>query len=90
MRGSLYITNNLFNSGVSLGKYIIFQKDCYDAQSILHEKGHQKQSLYLGWLYLLLIGLPSILGNLVHRVIKFNYYNQPWEKWADKLGGVIR
>lgn len=90
LRGSLYIAKALFNSGVSLGKYIIFQKDCYTAQTIQHEKGHQKQSLYLGWLYLPLIGLPSLLGNLVHRVIKFNYYNQPWEKWADKLGGVIR
>jgi len=52
--------------------------------------GHQKQSLYLGWLYLIIIGLPSVTGNLLNRVIDFDYYKQPWEAWADKLGGVKR
>ena len=64
-----------------------------------HEQGHQKQSRYLGWFYLIIIGLPSLLGNIYDRVahkdwsskdsIKW-YYNQPWEKWADHLGGVKR
>ena len=78
--------------GVSLGKYIILYKGCL-WEDILHERGHQKQSIYLGWLYLLIIGLPSALGNLVWRIFKLpylDYYKQPWEKWADKLGGVVR
>ena len=54
------------------------------------KKGHQKQSLYLGWLYLLVIGLPSATGNLLNRVIDFDYYKQPWESWADRLGCVVR
>lgn len=73
--------------GVSLGKYIIFG-GWYDETDIKHEQGHQKQSLYLGPLYLLIIGLPSVCGNILHRHINFNYYKQPWEAWADKLGNV--
>ena len=90
-----------YSFGVSLGNYIIFGiKVCSVSEtSLKHEQGHQKQSLYLGWLYLIVIGLPSALGNIYDRVfhrmwnyqsrIKW-YYSQPWEKWADKLGGVER
>lgn len=75
---------------VSLGKYIIFG-DMWPTDDLLnHERGHCKQSMYLGWLYLIVIGLPSAIGNLLHRVFKFDYYKQPWEAWADKLGGVNR
>lgn len=84
--------------GVSLGNYIIFGGSPSKI-SINHEKGHQKQSLYLGWLYLILIGLPSFIGNIFDRLFhkKWSvekritwYYKQPWENWADSLGGVER
>ena len=87
-----------YHFGVSLGRYIILNSTS-DVTSVRHEWGHQKQSLYLGWLYLLIIGLPSAVGNLYDRIAhkewsyddRINwYYNQPWEKWADKLGGVER
>lgn len=87
---SLYIAVNFPFFGVSLGNYIIFGFKYPQEISYQHERGHQKQSLYLGWLYLLVIGLPSVTGNLLHRKIKFDYYKQPWEKWADKLAGVKR
>lgn len=99
LRGSLYIANNLFNSGVSLGKYIIFQKDCYTAQDIKHEKGHQIQSLKYGCFYLLVVGLPSIARNVWDRLAhkKWDYFKRSkWyyggfpEKQADELGGVVR
>lgn len=77
------------NFGVSLGNYIIVFYGA-DQTVIKHEQGHQKQSLYLGPLYLLVIGLPSAVGNLLNRIIPFDYYKQPWEAWADKLGGVKR
>ena len=80
---------NRYRFGVSLGKYVIFGGR-YNYTSQKHERGHQKQSLILGWLYLIVIGLPSVTGNLLRRVITFNYYKQPWESWADKLGGVTR
>ena len=80
---------NKYRFGVSLGKYIIIGGS-FDDTTIQHERGHQKQSMILGPLYLLLIGLPSVVGNLVQRIWKFDYYKQLWEAWADKLGGVKR
>lgn len=78
-------------SSVSLGQYILVDSDMLvNYRTIAHEHGHQIQSLYLGPLCLVVIGLPSAIGNLLHRKIKFNYYKQPWEAWADKLGGVKR
>jgi hypothetical protein len=88
-----------FRSGVSLGDTIIIDSMYYAAadwalyKCIYHEYGHQKQSRILGPLYLILIGLPSLLGNIVFRLFKINsryYYKLPWERWADKLGGVER
>ena len=87
-KGDIYHTDG-YRFGVSLGSYIIFG-GFFNATDKKHEQGHQKQSLYLGWLYLLVIGLPSVIGNLLNRVIDFDYYKQPWEAWADKLGGVTR
>lgn len=85
--------------GVSLGNYIIFGNSYVLEKDLRHEQGHQKQSLYLGWLYLIVIGLPSVLGNLWDRIAhkKWNryrrwhwYYTLPWERWADLLGDVDR
>lgn len=84
--------------GVSLGRFIILGS-YYESIDIKHEFGHQKQSSYLGWFYLLVIGLPSLCGNIYDRIMHKNwntfnrikwYYSQPWEKWADKLGNVNR
>ena len=93
-----YVALNRKRWGVSLGKYIIF--GYYpNYVSIRHEQGHQKQSLYLGWLYLIIIGIPSFCGNIFDRLFhrKWDvskrydwYFSQPWEKWADDLGGVNR
>ena len=83
-----YVTYR-YRFGVSLGNYIIFGGS-YSTRDLRHEQGHQKQSLYLGPLYLIVIGLPSVIGNLLDRFLWFDYYKQPWEAWADKLGGVKR
>lgn len=48
------------SGGISLGKYIIINDKCNE-RTIAHEFGHCKQSLYLGPLYLIIIGLPSII-----------------------------
>jgi hypothetical protein len=95
-----YLVDHLFDCGVSLGNYIFLDVDGnYDYVTVRHEHGHQIQSLIFGPLYLIFIGLPSIIGNIVDR-IKYKYfkkyydpdfyYKQPWEAWANKLGGVIR
>jgi len=87
-----------YMSGVSLGMYILLA-DNDDGETVRHEHGHQIQSLYLGFLYLLIIGAPSAIGNVVNRnrIGKISeedrisrYYHQPWEWWADELGRVNR
>lgn len=95
-----YLVDNLFNSGISLGNYIFLDSNgYYDYKTIKHEHGHQIQSLMLGPLYLIVIGLPSITGNIINRITRMYfrkyydpnfYYKQPWEAWADRLGGVER
>lgn len=87
--------NGKLRGGVSLGNYIIIDRRYYnDTNTIHHERGHQYQSRILGWLYLIVIGIPSGIGNLIWRIpavyMKYDYYKQPWEAWADKLGGVKR
>ena len=90
----VFLHHKSFFSSVSLGKFIILNEYQYDGKTLRHEYGHQKQSQYLGWFYLPVIGLPSVIGNLIFRIEfirkRFNYYHQPWEKWADKLGDVDR
>ena len=79
--------------GISLGKYIIVNQFARD-NTIYHELGHCKQSMYLGWLYLIVIGIPSIVwAGLYGTIIKpttNGYYKFYTEKWADKLGNVQR
>ena len=89
-----------FNFGVSLKNIIIGSKsETYPINTVRHEYGHTKQSKYLGVFYLLIIGFPSLCGNIYDRLAHKNwtnakrikwYYSQPWEKWADELGGVYR
>ena len=90
-----------FGSGVSLGDIVILDNKYYKPDryskivmdTIRHEHGHQIQSRILGPLYLPIIGLLSLLGNIVFRIFKIKskyYYKLPWEWWADKLGGVKR
>jgi len=89
-----------YNFGVSLGKYIIIcLRPVRIEQSIKHEQGHQVQSKIYGPLYLLTVGIPSILGNLWDRLFhkkwtymmrQMWYYNLIWEKRADKFGKVKR
>lgn len=89
----VYFYKKFFGSGISLGNYIILESGHRYFKTLQHEHGHQKQSLYLGPLYLLVIGLPSFIGNIYSRIAHKSsewYYSQPWEAWADRLGGVER
>lgn len=78
--------------GISLGSFVFvanYYKD--DLETIAHEQdGHVKQSHYLGPLYLLVIGLPSITWAGVYRSLGYtNYYQFYTEAWANKLAGLI-
>ena len=47
---------------ISLGNYVLVcDGHENDYEVILHEFGHRKQSLMLGWLYLIAIGIPSLM-----------------------------
>lgn len=77
-----------FPSGISLGKYIIlgYKRE----KSVRHEYGHCLQSKILGPLYLLVVGLPSIMHAALCKCRGHSYYDFWCERWADKLGGVRR
>lgn len=86
---------NLKCGSISLGKRIFLCKShWYSNETTKHEYGHTIQSLILGWLYLIVIGLPSLIwaGCFKWYRKKYNvsYYSLYCEKWADKLGGVDR
>lgn len=94
-----------FRAGVTLGRYIILDPAYKRISSgrlletVKHEYGHSVQSKYLGWLYLLLVGISSITRNIWDRLFHKKwehekrenwYYSSYPENWADKLGGVNR
>ena len=99
LNGRTFYYTTEMPSGISLGNYIIINREDR-GKDMRHEYGHTIQSRWLGWFYLLLIGLPSILWCIIDRLIvqrlvgwersKRIYYSMPWEHWADKLGGVKR
>lgn len=90
-----------FDFGVSLGKYIILGEKNYAfaPDTVLHEHGHQIQSIKYGVLYLIIVGLPSFTRNVWDRLFHKEwpimrrtlwYYSGFPEKQADRLGGVRR
>jgi hypothetical protein len=91
-RRLIFFDKGKFFSGTSLGFWIILPKDA-GAKTIWHEYGHCLQSAKWGFLYLFVIGIPSLRNNLKARTCartRENYYNLYPEKEADRLGGVVR
>ena len=84
---------NKFIPGGSFGEFI-FLDDNFQGEelriTVKHEYGHTVQSLRYGPLYLVIIGILSVVGNIYSRFVKIDYYDQPWEKEADILGGVTK
>ena len=91
MQGVMIVRLKNFDKAVSLGK-IVFIDAVASERTTLHELGHSKQSEWLGPLYLIIIGIPSLLHNIIHRLLKrrWNYYSFYTEKWADKIMGIQR
>jgi hypothetical protein len=74
--------------GISLGNFIFLspslaKKDAY----ILHEYGHVVDSMKFGWLYLFIVGIPSLLWAIFKPKNKC-YYSWYTEKWANKNAGL--
>lgn len=81
------------SGSISLGTYVFLcPAHWHDEETLKHEKGHTKQSYILGWLYLIIIGLPSLIWcnccDEYRRKHKVSYYSFYTERWANKLGGV--
>lgn len=78
--------------GVSLSRFIFVNSSLKEGalDFVRHEYGHSRQSMMLGPLYLLVVGLPSAVWGLLYRPSwKKSYYWFWTEKWANKLGKVV-
>lgn len=73
-------------SSVTLGHFILISEVAYNRlDTASHEYGHHINSRWSGWLYLLIIGLPSIIAcATIHDHDK--YVTIYPEKWAEKFG----
>jgi hypothetical protein len=90
--GRLFIQSR--GGGVSLGLFVFYFRGSGVRE---HEYGHTFQSRWLGPLYLILVGIPSvsrvIYGWAYHRFTGeywMGYFDGWPEKQADRLGGVTR
>lgn len=97
-KGRKIYRSNYVIWGISLGKFILLGKAHYTEDTIRHEYGHCLQSAMLGPLYLIVVGIPSIVMNIISSILylagkptfAYNYYNRWPESWADALGEVER
>ena len=79
----------------SLGTYVFLCPSHWsDENALKHELGHTKQSYILGWLYIPLVLLPSLIWAGCFKKYRqkhgVSYYSVYPENWANKLGGVER
>ena len=98
--GVTVIFSDKFHGGLSLGTTVFVHSHVYtwnefplDTLTVRHELGHSRQSRTLGWFYLLVIGLPSILHAWLYRrdpADPDKYYRFYTEAWADRLAGINR
>lgn len=88
-QGTIVFIKRKSCGSVTLGPYIFLSPKATDT-TVRHEWGHTRQSLILGPLYLIIIGIPSIIWAATHRTIEPNtdYFDFFTEKWANKLGDV--
>ena len=79
-----------FNFCFSVGPFIVTPYRV-NPKTMLHESGHSIQSLYLGPLYLIAVGIPSMILIAFKKIFKKSddwYHSHYPESWADKLAGV--
>lgn len=87
--GKILIITNYILCGFSLGDYIFITPN-YSNKVLKHELGHCYQSQLLGWFYIPIIAIPSVLHNIYCRILRKlgyrpDYYKFYTEKWANKL-----
>lgn len=87
--GVLVRRSTAMKGGISLGKYIILNQWA-NKTALAHEYGHCKQSMRLGWLYLFVVGIPSLIHAFLCPCKNHSYYSFYTERWADKLMDIKR
>ena len=103
------ITEWSAKSSVSLGMFVFVTRKPYfynklknaytmeelSQRLLVHEYGHTIQSLILGPLYLIIIGIPSTLWgflpccNTKRSTKRISYFSFFTEKWANSLGELV-
>ncbi len=82
-----YFFNPDRRGSITLGEFRFLNTD--KITTVRHEYGHTRQSRMLGPLYLIFIGLNSLMHAWLHDCKAHGLeYEHSWtERWADKLGG---
>lgn len=94
--GCVVRTSFKMRGGISLGNFVFLRDSGYPvlmtSLDVQHELGHCLQSIILGPLYLIVVGIPSLLWAATHTWIAPNksYYWFYTEKWADALMNIDR
>lgn len=81
---SVYVCEKMMG-GISLGNFIFLSERVRDDLSVAHELGHCVDSRIFGPLYLLIIGLPSIIHTFHNCDFYYHFYT---ERWANKHMGI--
>lgn len=89
LQGAIVIVRESCYGSITLGNFMFLSPRVSD-RTIKHEWGHTRQSLILGPLYLIIIGIPSIVWAATHRSVApekpYDWFYT--ESWANKLGGL--
>ncbi|MCQ2427889.1 MAG: hypothetical protein MJ137_05750 [Clostridia bacterium] len=95
--GFSVVTPWRLNSCLGLGIFIFADRTVKEADDpiLVHEYGHNIQSLILGPLFMPVIGIPSMLWcglkpfHRLRRKKHISYYSFYTEKWANALGKTV-
>ena len=88
-----YVTKWHRSDSMTLGMFIFYGHN--NERVLVHEFGHTIQSMVLGPLYLLVIGIPSVLWATLpyfenlRKEKGLSYYSLYCESWATDLGDTV-
>jgi hypothetical protein len=82
------VKNWTWLAGISLGRFVFVREDRCDGKTVNHEFAHVTQSYLFGPLYLLVIGVPSILLALrvaIQPSFRKQYLTTWPESWTERI-----